>query len=92
MAFIHEHFPALEPMYRTSYEKDAFVPKAYAERCRDLLRAACKKHGIGQRNSDQLLTRDVGIPPSMREPESQLFPVSALAGVPRKPPQPVSIR
>jgi DNA repair photolyase len=97
LAFIREHFPALEPMYRTRYEDSAFVPKAYAERCRDLLRAACKKHGIGQRspnslNDDQLLTRSIGIPPSMREPESQLFPAAALAGVPRKPPQPVSIR
>ena len=92
MAFIHEHFPALEPMYRTRYEKDAFVPKAYAERCRDLLHAACRKHGIAQRSSDRLITRDVGIPASMREEESQLFPVSALAGVPRKPPQPARIR
>jgi hypothetical protein len=73
-------------MYRTRYESAAFVPKAYAERCRELLRAACKKHGLGQRDSDTLLTRNIGIPPSMREGESQLFPVSALAGVPRKPP------
>ena len=92
MEFIREHFPALEPMYRARYEKDAFVPKAYAERCRDLLHAACRKHGIAQRNSDRLITRDVGIPASMREEESQLFPVSALAGVPRKPPQPARIR
>jgi DNA repair photolyase len=92
LAFIHENFPALEPMYRTRYENAAFVPKAYAERCRDLLRAACKKHGLGQRRDDALLTRDIGIPPSAREPESQLFPVSAVAGVPRKPPQPVAIR
>jgi DNA repair photolyase len=96
LAFVREHFPALEPMYRTRYEDSAFVPKAYAERCRDLLRAACRKHGLGQRSpsalSDDMLSRNIGIPPSMREPESQLFPASALAGVPRKPPQPVSIR
>jgi DNA repair photolyase len=91
LAFIREHFPALEPMYRTRYENAAFVPKAYADRCRDLLHAACKKHGIGhrsaQREHDALFTRNVGVPPSLREQESQLFPVSALAGVPRKPPQ-----
>jgi DNA repair photolyase len=91
MAFIREHFPALEPMYRTRYESAAFVPTAYAQRCRELLRAACKKHGLGQRDHDALLSRDLGIPPSMREPEPKLFPVSALAGVPRKPPQSVSI-
>ena len=93
LAFIREHFPALEPMYRTRYEKDAFVPRAYAERCRELLRAACKKHGLGRRSvqpeNEPLLTRNVGIPASLREGEGQLFPVSALAGVPRKPPQSV---
>ena len=92
LAFIREHFPALEPMYRTRYESEAFVPKAYAERCRDLLRAACKKHGLGQRSSDALLTRNIGIPQALREQDSQLFPAEALAGVPRKPPQPVWIR
>jgi DNA repair photolyase len=87
LAFIREHFPALEPMYRTRYESAAFVPRAYAERCRELLRAACKKHGLGLRRDDTLLTRTIGIPPSLSEEEAQLFPVSALAGVPRKPPQ-----
>jgi hypothetical protein len=83
-------------MYRSRYDKDAFVPKAYAERCRELLRAACKKHGLGhrsaQRERDVSLTRNVGIPASLREEESQLFPLSALAAVPRKPPQPTWIR
>src|SRR5581483_8140044 len=87
LGFIREHFPALEPMYRTRYEDSAFVPKAYAQRCRELLRAACRKHGLGQRDDDALLTRDIGIPPAMRETEPQLFPVSALTGVARKPPQ-----
>ncbi len=87
MAFIREHFPALEPMYRTRYESAAFVPTAYAQRCRELLRAACKKHGLGQRTDDTLYASN--IPPSMREAETRLFPVSALAAVPRKPPQPV---
>jgi DNA repair photolyase len=92
LAFIHEHFPALEPMYRARYESAAFVPKAYAERCRAMVRAACKKHGVGQRSSDALLTRNIGLPPSLQENESQLFPAAELAGVPRKPPQPAWIR
>jgi DNA repair photolyase len=95
LAFIREHFPALEPMYRTRYEKDAFVPKAYAERCRELLRAACKKHGLGRRSAqpenEALFTRNVGIPASLREEENQLFPIAVLAGVPRKPPQSVTV-
>lgn len=92
LAFIREHFPALESMYRMRYESAAFVPKAYAQRCRELLHAACRKHGLGgrsprQQNYDAILTRDIGVPPAMRQTEPQLFPVSALAAVPRKPPQ-----
>ncbi len=74
MAFIREHFPALEPMYRTRYESAAFVPTAYAQRCRELLRAACKKHGLGQRTDDTLYASK--LPLSMRNAETQLFPVS----------------
>jgi DNA repair photolyase len=86
LSFIREHFPALEPLYRARYDKDAFVPCAYAERCRELVQAACRKHGLGQRRDDALLTRDVGMPPRLREGEGQLFPLAQLAGVPRKPP------
>jgi DNA repair photolyase len=86
LGFIREHYPALEPMYRTRYENAAFVPKAYADRCRELLRAACKKHGLGQRTDETLYARTMGM-----QEEGQLFPVSALTGVPRKPPQAVSI-
>jgi DNA repair photolyase len=85
LSFVREHFPHLEPLYRTRYENDAFVPRAYADRCRDLVQAACHKHGLGQRRDDTLLTRDVGVPPTRVAEEDQLFPLAALAGVPRKP-------
>ena len=48
-------------MYRTRYESAAFVPTAYAQRCRELLRAACKKHGLGQRTDDTLYARSPAI-------------------------------
>ncbi len=81
LGFIREHFPALEPLYSTRYENAAFVPRAYAQRCRELLRAACKKYGLGQRTDDTLYARTMGF-----DEEPQLFPVSALTEVPRKPP------
>ncbi len=87
LAFIQEHFPALEPLYRARYESEAFVPRAYADRCRDLVRAACRKHGLDQRRDDALLTRTIGYQPTAASTEGQLFPASALAGVPRKPPE-----
>ena len=87
LAFIREHFPALEPIYEARYESDAFVPRAYAERCRDLLRAVCRKHGLGQRRDDTLLTRNIGIPATLQSNDGQLFPAAALMGIPRKPPE-----
>ncbi len=64
--FVREHFPQLETMYRERYATDAFVPKAYAERMRALVRATCRKHGLRERSGDALLTHDIGLPPSQR--------------------------
>jgi DNA repair photolyase len=49
MAFIHEHFPELEPAYATRYETDAFVSKAYARRVSYLVSAVTRKYGLSQR-------------------------------------------
>ncbi len=60
MAFVRQHFPALEASYAKRYEADAFVAPAYAERIRDLVRAVCRRHGLHARSTDALLTRDGG--------------------------------
>jgi DNA repair photolyase len=87
LAFIRRHFPHLEASYRRRFESDAFVAKPYADRVRALVRAACSRHGLGQRDSDALLTSDLGPEdpaPADRAPaEPQLFPVANLM---RKPP------
>jgi DNA repair photolyase len=85
LAFIRQYFPRLEASYRKRFESDAFVAKPYAERVQALVRAACRKHGLGQRDSDAVLTRDLGAfgPGSSGSSEPQLFPVANLM---RKPP------
>ncbi len=60
LTFIREHFPALEPMYRQRFESEAFVSTAYRKRIEALVKAVCAKHGLGRRNGDALLTRQVG--------------------------------
>ena len=45
LAFIREHFPALEPMYRQRFDSDAFVSTAYRKRIEALVKAVCAKYG-----------------------------------------------
>jgi DNA repair photolyase len=63
LAFVREHFPALEPMYRKRFESEAFVSTAYRKRIEELVRAVCAKHGLGRRSGDALLTREIGDSP-----------------------------
>ena len=60
LAFVREHFPALEPMYRQRFDSNAFVSTAYRKRIEALVRAVCAKYKLGRRNGDALLTRAVG--------------------------------
>jgi len=60
LAFIREHFPALEPMYRQRFDSDAFVSLAYRKRIESMVSAVCTKYALGRRSGDALLTREVG--------------------------------
>ncbi len=52
LAFVHEHFPALEASYEKRYADEAFVSKAYQKRIADLLAAVLKKYDLGRRHGD----------------------------------------
>src|ERR1700733_2577620 len=60
LAFVREHFPALEPMYRKRFESEAFVSTAYRKRIEELVKSVCAKHGLGRRSGDALLNRQLG--------------------------------
>jgi DNA repair photolyase len=60
LAFVREHFPSLEPMYRQRFSDDAFVSKVYRKRLEALVKAVCTKYSLGRRSGDALLTREVG--------------------------------
>ena len=83
LAFIREHFPTLELMYRQRFDQEAFVSTAYRRRMDDLVKSVCRKYSLARRTGDALLTRDPG---EANQPmrETLLFPTSA-AGVPLKP-------
>jgi DNA repair photolyase len=62
LAFVREHFPSLEPMYRQRFDNEAFVSRAYRSRVEALVKAVCAKYALARRSGDALLTREMGAP------------------------------
>jgi DNA repair photolyase len=58
--FVREHFPHLQVLYEERFRDMDFAARPYRERLRALVRAACARHGVGERSMEELLTRDVG--------------------------------
>jgi DNA repair photolyase len=63
LSFVREHFPALVPDYERRFATADFADSAYRNRMALLVRQLCRKHNLGERSSDALLTRDVYNPP-----------------------------
>ncbi len=60
LAFVREHFPALESMYRKRFDGEAFASRAYNNRMQELVRAVCTRHNLKRRSGDALLTHALG--------------------------------
>jgi DNA repair photolyase len=58
MGFVREHFPDLLAFTEKRFEESEFAPKPYAKRMSELLRAVCRKHGVGERSLHATLTAD----------------------------------
>jgi DNA repair photolyase len=63
LAFVREHFPKLESLYRFRFEGRDFVAAGYRKRIQSLVESVTRKHGLNRRRTDALLTRDVGEAP-----------------------------
>jgi len=57
MEFVREHFPALAPEYARRYAHADFADAAYKKQMQALVKAACKKHGIGERDKEAIGAR-----------------------------------
>jgi DNA repair photolyase len=55
--FIREHLPALQADYAERFATADFAGRSYRERLVKMVDEACRRHGIGKRSSDALLTR-----------------------------------
>jgi DNA repair photolyase len=58
--FVREHFPQLQVLYAEKFRDMDFAARPYRERLRALVAAACVRHGLRERMTDALLTRDAG--------------------------------
>jgi DNA repair photolyase len=58
--FIREQFPALESDYARRFADRDFADAPYRQYLAGMVTEACRRHGLNERSSDALLTRDVG--------------------------------
>ncbi len=68
--FVREHFPHLQVLYAEKFRDMDFAARPYRERLQALVSASCRRHGLRERLTDALLTRDAG--------EARKPPASAL--------------
>lgn len=47
LPFVQEKFPHLVNLYKQRFEKKSFLPAAYSNRVRDLVRKSCLRHNLG---------------------------------------------
>jgi DNA repair photolyase len=60
MSFVREHFPSLVADYEKRFGGADFAAPDYSRKMAELVGEACRKHGLGRRSMDAVLTRDTG--------------------------------
>jgi DNA repair photolyase len=60
MSFVREHFPTLAKDYERRFARRDFVDAEYRRTVALRVKRACVKHGLAERATDAILTRDVG--------------------------------
>ena len=71
LSFVREHFPHLTADYTRRYATADFIDPIYRNRMSSVIRQLCRKHHLGERSSDALLTRDhSSTPPSPRKKQA----------------------
>jgi DNA repair photolyase len=58
LSFVREHFPSLEADYAKRFATADFASTPYRRKLAEMVDKACRRHGLGRRSSDALLTRN----------------------------------
>ena len=61
LSFVEQHFPGLLPDYRKRFADVDFAAAPYRRKMEALVTEVCGRHGLRERSSDALLTRDAGM-------------------------------
>ena len=80
LAFVREHFPALESSYERRYQDAAFVSKAYRKRVADLVDVVTRKYDLGPR-----FPQDLTPPPSSISEQELSAPIQTELWPAEKP-------
>jgi DNA repair photolyase len=59
--FIREQFPDLAEDYAQRFAQMDFADGTYRRRMAAMVRLACRKHGLAERSTDSLLSRELGV-------------------------------
>ncbi len=62
LQFLRDHFPHLLPDCEARFAASDFASRSYREHMAALVARVCRRHGVPERSTDALLTRDVGQP------------------------------
>ena len=57
LSFVREHFPSLQQDYAKRFGNADFVAPAYAREMAQMVERVCRRHGLGRRFSDALLSQ-----------------------------------
>jgi DNA repair photolyase len=60
LSFVREHFPSLAADYAKRFAASDFASTPYRKKLAEMVDQACRRHGVGRRSSDALLTRNEG--------------------------------
>ncbi|MGA7158070.1 MAG: radical SAM protein [Acidobacteriaceae bacterium] len=75
--FIREHLPHLADDYNRRYATADFVDPTYRNRLASITRQICRKHHLGERNSDSYLIRDTYIPQPIPKSKPEKSPTNS---------------
>ena len=65
LSFVREHFPELSGDYDRRFATADFADGVYRRQMGAILHRICRRHGLAERSTDALLTRDVGASPAL---------------------------
>jgi DNA repair photolyase len=79
LSFVREHFPHLAADYERRYAKADFIDSSYRKRMESIMRQLCRRHGLGERSGEALVTRDAYTAPSVARKAPTAVPKSVAS-------------